>query len=258
MASTTATYRKLLNEVLLRGEHVSPRGIPTREIVNYTTSISMEDPVVNIQSRQASKSFMLGEAGWVLSGDSLLNEQVQKLAPFSDDGLTMAGAYGPRILMQVPYIVDKLREDRDTRQAVMHIHNVNQYKSHDTPCTLTLVFFIRDDYLNLHVTMRSSDAILGVCYDWFTFSCVAAFVAKLFNQVEKKQTNVLLGTLHWCAVSQHLYERDIELAQKLINDIEPQWEVIGRLNSHGKASEFRSFLQTQFHKPMDKTKVYLC
>ena len=71
---------------------------------------------------------MAAEALWILSGDN----KVETIAPynknikqFSDDGIIFQGAYGPRIISQLDYVIESLRKDRESRQAVLTIWNPN-------------------------------------------------------------------------------------------------------------------------------------
>jgi thymidylate synthase len=146
---------------------------------------------------------MAAEALWILDGSDQLSELVRynpNMAAFSDDGVTLAGAYGPRIMPQIPYVVSKLREDRDTRQAALTIWTPSPAPSKDIPCTVAMDFKVRDGKLNLHVFMRSSDIWLGLPYDVFSFSCVAYLVCSILGDVTP-------GTLYLTAASSHLYER---------------------------------------------------
>jgi thymidylate synthase len=73
------------------------------------------------------------------------------------------------------------------------------------------------------MNMRSSDAWLGVPYDWFNFSMLSAGVALLLRE---KGVNVNLGSLHFYAASQHLYESNWAGAEEcqdgeILGDYEP-------------------------------------
>jgi thymidylate synthase len=69
----------------------------------------------------------------------------------------------------------RLRDDPDTRQAVVIIHNPIydwSTRSKDLPCTLAFQFLLRDKKLDMIATMRSQDAWWGFVYDtgefqWF-------------------------------------------------------------------------------------------
>jgi thymidylate synthase len=68
---------------------------------------------------------------------------------------------------------------------------------------VAIFFGIRNDFLNCHVFMRSSDVWLGVPYDVFTFSMLTHLVCGLLNDSLR---SVQPGQLYLTAASSHLYE----------------------------------------------------
>lgn len=199
--NANAQYRKLLIDVAL-GPFVSPRGQLTREFMGYVTQVNMWMPLVTIPSRKISYSHMLAEAAWILGGERILTPGVERLLPYSDDGRTMAGAYGPPFLQQVPYVVDKLSQDICTRQAVMTLWERSPRESRDVPCTVAMQFFFRDRHIHTNVFMRSSDVWLGWPYDVFCFTMMTWHVSLC---IRGRPTP---GTLTIFAGSQHLYDRN--------------------------------------------------
>lgn len=194
-----------------------PRGLATQELIGYQSCINMACPVIAIKARKMGYRFMCAEAHWILTGSNLLRELTQyapSYAKFSDDGRTLAGAYGPAVKAQLPYILNTLSHDTHTRQAVISMWNRNPEPSNDIPCTTTTQFLIRDGRLNLVQTMRSSDAWMGYPYDTFSFSMLAAYVCIELRQ--NAYPNLTLGTLLMTAGSQHLYERDRIKARECI------------------------------------------
>jgi len=198
-----------INNILTNGDLVSPRGKLTREIPQRTIVVNMRKPVLRVPDRSLSYKFMAAEAFWILSGD----DRVETIAPynsrikeFSDDGERFFGAYGPKIQAQLPYVVEKLMADVDSRQAGLTIWRECPPQTKDVPCTVAIFFAIRGGKLNVHVFMRSSDVWLGVPYDVFNFSMLGHLVCGLLN--EHRLTDNLLspGTLFLTAASSHLYE----------------------------------------------------
>jgi thymidylate synthase len=101
-----------------------------------------------------------------LSGDdkvATISPYNGRIADFSDDGMKFFGAYGPKIIAQLPFILDKLRKDPMSRQAGLTIWRESRRSPKDVPCTVAMFFSVRDGKLNNHVFMRSSDAWL-VCH----------------------------------------------------------------------------------------------
>lgn len=206
MQDFSRTWLDALQDILTNGVEVSPRGKLTKEMPQRTLVVNTRRPVLTIPERSLSYRFMAAEAYWILSGD----DRVETIAPynsrikeFSDDGERFFGAYGPKIREQLPYVVAKLLEDPDTRQAGLTIWRESPPQTKDVPCTVAIFFGIRNDMLNCHVFMRSSDVWLGVPYDVFTFSMLTHLVSGLLNESLR---SVQPGTLYLTAASSHLYE----------------------------------------------------
>lgn len=227
MQDFSRTWLEAVNDILTNGDPVAPRGKMTREIPQRTIVVNMRKPVLRVPDRSLSYRFMAAEAFWILSGD----DRVETIAPynsriaeFSDDGERFFGAYGPKILAQLPYIIEKLLADKDSRQAGLTIWRECPPQTKDVPCTVAIFFNIRGGKLNAHVFMRSSDVWLGVPYDVFNFSMLAHLVCGLLNEhvepvpvvenhqltvehnVPKRYPYISPGTLFLTAASSHLYE----------------------------------------------------
>lgn len=225
-ATLTHAWRERLHATLMNGIEVSPRGMKTLELPQATTIFNMEQPVLMQPSRSLNYQFMLAEAWWILAGRNdveSISRYNKHISQFSDDGQSFAGAYGPMIRDQLDYVVSSLLSDRDTRQAGLTLWRPNPAKSKDIPCTIAMWFQLRENeqgqpFLNMHVFMRSSDLWLGLPYDSFNFTMVAATVVALLNQtpIFTKGGHVRLGTMHLTAASSHLYERNWEAARAVL------------------------------------------
>lgn len=209
MKDFSHSWLEALNDILVNGQLVAPRGKMTKEIPQRTIVVNMRKPVLTIPDRSLSYKFMAAEAYWILSGD----DRVETIAPynarikdFSDDGERFFGAYGPKIQAQLPYIVEKLLADEDSRQAGLTIWRECPPQTKDVPCTVAIFFSIRDKVVNAHVFMRSSDAWLGVPYDVFNFSMLAHLICGLLNEHRDFKDALAPGVLHLTAASSHLYE----------------------------------------------------
>jgi thymidylate synthase len=223
MSDFSQIWLNLLDALLQRGEAVAPRGKLTKELLQQTIQVDMRRPVLTILERKLSYRFMAAEAFWVLSGD----DRVATIAPyngrianFSDDGVTFFGAYGPKIVAQLPYVVAKLRADPMSRQAGLTTWRESPPTTKDVPCTVAMFFSLRDGKLNNHVFMRSSDAWLGVPYDVFNFSMVAHFVCALINQ-SREHDPYEPGSLFLTMASSHLYQENFESALSCLKAVAP-------------------------------------
>lgn len=226
---------RLLEDIVTNGIEEFPRGKRTLEIVGKTTKFDMSTPIVTVKNRKLGYKFLAAEAWWITSGFNRVDQIApysKMISSFSDDGLTFRGAYGPKILDQLPWVAEQLANDPSTRQAVLSIWRERPGPTRDYPCTLGAQWLIRRvdgvPYLHCQVTMRSSDAWLGVPYDWFNFSILSAFlIAYLRTAYSDKFTETIhLGTLTFTAGSQHLYEEHIEAAKNCVfeNDLAFDYE----------------------------------
>lgn len=179
------------------------------EILNAVTVIN--DPtfnIVNSEIRKMPVKYAIGELLWYLSGSNKLSaiERYSKAwTNLSDDGETVNSAYGYRIFEkfgfdQWEHIKDLLRQDPNTRQAVIHIKDATYKPTKDLPCTVCLQYFIRDGKLHATTYMRSNDIWLGFPYDVFSFTCLQILLAF--------ELGVEVGTYTHIAGSLHLYSRN--------------------------------------------------
>lgn len=217
-------------EILSEGFECAPRGLPIREILGSQFIFSMNDPIVTLAAREQNFAFAFGEAHWILSGSNAvagplgITRWMKSYGKYSDDGVTMQGAYGPKFADQISWVVDQLAKDQDTRQAVINFWRDRPAPSKDIPCTLSQQYFIREGNLHVIATMRSNDLIWGTCYDTFTFSMMAKMVQTLLAQ---RGVHVGMGNMVLNAGSAHIYENMWEKANDWVFAYtmkDPKWE----------------------------------
>lgn len=225
MNDTTLVWQEKLQQCLIAYDYVSnPRNMEVREVIGGKYVVPMP-AFIDLRARKVNIGFMFAEAAWILSGSNRLDDltpHIKGYARFSDDHVFMRGAYGPKVVDQLGYIVDTIAADNDTRQAVLNIWRERPGKSLDIPCTISMQFLLREGVLHTVVTMRSNDVILGFTYDVFTFSMITLAVSLLLKArgVQNK-----LGDLHVNAGSLHLYEDYYERAASWVEDEETCQEV---------------------------------
>jgi thymidylate synthase len=218
MKSASETWLDNLRNIDKNGLEVSPRQLGSKEIISYSSDVSMEKPVVSICARKLSYQFMAAEALWILEGDDRvqpLARHAPSIVRFSDDGKVFFGAYGPQIKPQLDYIIEKFVEDLDTRQAVATIWIRNPKPSLDIPCTISIQWIVRAGTLHCIDTMRSSDLWLGWPYDIFNFTMMTTWIGL---KLKEKGIIVDLGNITIQAGSQHLYIKDLSNARKCLTD----------------------------------------
>ena len=201
---------------LLDAPTVAPRGMLVKEVPERVT-IVVEQPEAGFV---AADGRSLNHAITAVEGLSLVGQcsvpelvldRVGAFAPYADDGIFW-GAYGPRAAGDVGLVVDLLRRDPDSRQAVITIYDSDRDLGRsvkDVPCTLSLQFLLRDGRLSLWSVMRSQDAWLGMPYDLGQFSMLLFAVAQALG-VKVGEHAHSLGSLH-------LYEKHWAAAEKVGN-----------------------------------------
>jgi len=229
--SFTSAYVDLLKTVYTTPEYESfPRNLKIRECLGLGFKITNPmNRLPYVRKRNFSIAYAIAETLWYISGNNS-TEWISAYADFwnniSDDGKTANSAYGSRIFKphhyqrigvdrewtQWDYVKNELKQDRDSRRAIIHIRmpQDSMLANKDVPCTLTLQYMIRDDKLHQIVSMRSSDLILGIAYD------VPAFM--FFQEMLAYELDVGLGSYEHISNSMHVYERDFALIEEILAD----------------------------------------
>lgn len=189
--TASVAYKSLLRNLLHSGEECSPRGMKVKELRPVMFRIDRDGDDgdlryrwVGQQSRKMSLPLGILEGLQIIGGFTVptalvaVAPQYRKFINPADGHLD--GAYGPRIIEQVPYIIRILNQDPDTRQAVITIYGPqDHHTSLDIPCTLSLQFFLRpnpaaaypngfefDKFCPLH-GRHGSGAGLCICNRWW-------------------------------------------------------------------------------------------
>lgn len=208
-------YQETLRFIDTLGCLTQPRGFSCIELSPF--HIRLTNPLNNIVSnplRKINKAFAAAELTWILQGRNdveYLDQFNSKIKQFSDDGVTFFGAYGPKYVDQVDYIIQTLKRDPWSRQAVMTIWRENPPPTKDVPCTVMFHFLQRPlGVLNLIVYMRSQDCWLGLPYDLHNFTCIQIIVAYILN--------LRVGVFDLMQGSLHAYEQDMPKIRELIRN----------------------------------------
>lgn len=208
-------YVDLVKYVADNGAEVSPRGQLTLEIEDATVVIH---DVVNTLPRAVGRGAVPGiaavESCQLLAGRAV-PELVTAVSPqfsqYQEDDGSFHGAYGKRVEGQYGIIVERLKADSDTRQAVVTIWDPTldlQPGKRDYPCTILHQFRVRDNKLNMSVYMRSNDVWLGAAYDFAQFTRVQLAIASVLG--------IEPGTYAHHVGSLHLYETHFTAVKKLV------------------------------------------
>lgn len=207
-------WQNLYYGLNLDGEEVSPRGSKVHETLGCNIYIlNPRDNLVFNSYRKASPYYIAQEYFWYLSGSRDVKD-ISKYSKFwekiaNKDG-TINSNYGAYIfdknykpinnMSRWEYLIETLRKDPDSRQAILQIPIIDTLGTKDVCCTSTLQFLIRDNKLFMIVYMRSNDINLGFCND-----------IPFFTSLQIKLSEILEVGLGWyrhVVGSLHLYEKD--------------------------------------------------
>lgn len=226
--STDDVYLELIKTILNEPDYVvSPRKQETKEIINV--SINIKDPydrIVSYKTRNISLAYIIGEWLWYERASNNLSE-ISYYSKFwnniSDDGKTLESAYGYRLytvksnlgLSQWDKVKTELINDIFSRRAILYLANENDNKSKDYPCTIALQFLIRDNKLNLIVTMRSNDLYLGFPNDVAIFTLLQE---KMLIELKEIYSELKMGSYIHNVGSMHIYEKNYENFEAILKD----------------------------------------
>ena len=183
-----------------------------------------EERVLFYPIRDANPFFHLFEALWMLAGrDDLefVSRFNSHMKEFSDDGISLHGAYGYRWKEyfskdQLNLVVSHLKQDPNSRRAVLQMWSVSDLQKivdeptcKDVPCNTQVYFKIRDGRLQMTVTCRSNDII------WGTYGANAVHFSILQEYIAAR-VGVAMGTYYHLSDSYHAYEKVFHKTCKIL------------------------------------------
>lgn len=195
------------------GTQIAPRGIACREAENVQVVIREPWQVpLDLPGRNLRHFIGAAEAVQLVGQFSSpeLMGRVYAFGRFLDNGV-FHGAYGVRVHGRVGEIVDLLRRDPESRQAVLTIFDSARdlgRERRDIPCTIAIQFLVRGGRLNMRVAMRSNDLWLGFPYDVVQFAAIQGAIAAALG--------IPMGTYTHSVGSFHLYEDDLERVRSVV------------------------------------------
>jgi thymidylate synthase len=217
----------LLNNVLTDGQELGSRAGRVKELTHV--GITLTEPwkrEILVSGRNPNIAGQIAETAWLLHGGSdigWLANYMPRVTEFSDDGKSWRAAYGKRIrawetrdgsgdvIDQLRYVVETLKSSAVSRQAVMAIWDpaIDTNPGKDIPCNDIMTFSSRLGKLDMHVFVRSNDAIWG-------WSGINAFEWSVLQEVVANLLGVGIGSLHFSTTSFHVYDRHWDRAARIV------------------------------------------
>lgn len=164
--------------------------------------------------RDANPFFHVMEAMWMLQGRKDVEWPARfaaNIANYSDDGKTLHGAYGYRWVShfgpdQIENTIDLLREDRETRRAVIGMWDptvdmrMANLGGKDVPCNTHIYFRPRGNVLDMTVMNRSNDLV------WGLFGANVVHMSFLHEFIARS-ADFMVGSYYQMTNNLHVYEQ---------------------------------------------------
>lgn len=217
----------------------------------YPVICKIDNPrarIVTISERKWNPVLPYVESLWLGMGHNDLAmpaHYLERLSEFSDDGITLRGAYGPRFrywnggysdynigqdyssnysggIDQFKFIIDLLQKDPNSRQAIITIGDPAKdcfdssgeiKETKDRPCTRNIQFIINDGKLDVFVHMRSNDFMWGA-------SGVNIFNYTFLQEIFAGILGVDVGVYYHIANNFHYYERHKEKVKNIASVVD--------------------------------------
>ena len=179
--------------------------------VGFYITDPMDNKIIN-RERSWKPEYADAEWKWYLSEDNSIGKLGEIYGTIPQIWYKMADAAGKVNSNygwqwgrnnQIDYIVDLLKNNKDTRQAAISIYDAKEHDcySKDTPCTYAVQFTILHGRLNMCVVMRSNDLWYGFCNDQYCFSQLQEMISL--------ELGIETGTYYHFAHNMHLYNDKI-------------------------------------------------
>jgi thymidylate synthase len=155
--------------------------------VGFYITDSQDNKIIN-KERDWKIDYAEAEWQWYLSGDpniKALGDIYGKIPEIwknmADTNGKVNSNYGYQWERngQIDYILKKIRNKSNTRQATISIYDGKEHEDYekDTPCTYAIQFTVLHGKVDMCVTMRSNDLWYGFCNDQYCFSKLQALIA---------------------------------------------------------------------------------
>jgi len=231
-------YLDLLQDILDNGLRKGDRtGTGTLSVFGRQYRHDLADGFPLLTTKKLHFKSIVNELIWFLSGDTntrWLNENGVKIW---DEWATEEGDLGPVYgaqwtawptrdggsINQIDYVVDCLRNNRDSRRILFHAWNVeflpDESKSPQQnvkdgrmalpPCHLLYQFYVAQGKLSAQLMIRSSDSFLGLPYNTASLAVLTMMLAQ--------QCDLGLGEVIVCTGDSHIYSNHFEQVEQQLS-----------------------------------------
>ena len=188
-------------------------GIATKRISHLVLAVDCANECPILKSKKTFWKSSVEEAFWIFRDGS---NDIHDLRPhiwdkWADENGIVQKTYGYQIKKydQVNRILNDLAKDPSTRRAVIDLwNNADLPEMSITPCVYTSVWDIVDGKLNVLVTSRSCDLLVGGVFNIFQYT--------VLNKLFARHLGVKPGLLTFVAADAHIYENQFDGCDKML------------------------------------------
>lgn len=188
----------------------------------YENNSLVPCPDYNTSQKEASVTFVVEEPlkepmisrlfiGDPRSLEQYRQEMLDGILDFEVDRGNWDYTYHRRMENQLPWVIEELRRNPDSRRAVISIRDEEDMKSGSPACLQSIQYLLRDDKLHCKVLFRSNDATKA--------SFMNAFALIMLQKRIADDLGAQMGTYTHRANSYHVYERDFPMFEGYIKRI---------------------------------------
>jgi thymidylate synthase len=183
--------------------------------------------VLFYQMRDANPYFHLMESFWMLAGKNevdWISNYNGRMSSYSDDGVTINGAYGYRWKHwfgkdQLEIAVHRLLNYENDRRTVVSMWDpIKDFSKENTgkdhPCNTQIMFWVRNNTLNMTVCNRSNDMI------WGAYGANAVHMSVLLEYMAAR-IDCAVGTYYQFSNNLHAYVDTLEKVKNIEPDYDP-------------------------------------
>lgn len=222
-------YKNLLLSLLKENE-ITIRNNKCYEIINCSFKTNDSYNIICVIDKKSMLEYLAGELFWYMTGDNSVNT-IKSFSKFwcniCNDDYTCNSAYGNLLFKnndnipennQWSFACKTLLDDKNSRRAFLQFQRprFQNVSSKDIPCTMYIMYHIRNDKLHTTIHMRSSDVRRGIIYDIPFFSILHINMLHIL----RNKYDIVLGDLEFMANSIHLYSTDYSFAAALLQSDE--------------------------------------
>ena len=203
----------LYAELMLGGQDISPRGSRTKELLSVDLAFDPDQWFISFPDLDINLDYVRHEFIWYIKGKKEDLSICEHASIWKDmvHGSLIESNYGYYFNKQMWEVYDELAHDKFSRRAVVNINQPEHLYpgAKDVPCTISMHYMVRRGCLDVHITMRSQDAVYGLRNDLPAFQMFKLRLAALLELPP--------GKLFLHVNSMHVYERHFDIVAEVVN-----------------------------------------